>query len=144
MMRRNMQLVLERWGSWAASEERCSRLDWPALSVFPCAKLKAGRPGCSDEDGLVVDSSIARMSRVRPVEDILILGQRFIGGFSTRFSAEVTGLSRMEVRTSLRASEEFLEGVLVSLGVHLDMDLEVMLTEGLRAPVNTCYVAKVL
>lgn len=130
-MRRNMQEVLERWGRWAASEEYCSLVDWPAMSVTPGRKPEAGKPGCSDEDGLAIDTCVAHMSMVRDVEDILILGQRFIGGHSLRQIAEVMDMPRFNVTRSLRSSEEFLEGCLVAMAVRLDMDPVVVLPEPL-------------
>ncbi|STU45076.1 antitermination protein Q [Klebsiella pneumoniae] len=130
-MRRDMQLVLERWGRWAAKEEYCSMVDWPSMSVTPysrsCARNYA--PGCSDEDAIAIDTCIAHMSMVRPCDDLLILGQRFIGGLPTRAIAEAMGIPRFNVTRSLRASEEFLEGCLVAMAVRLDMDPEVALPE---------------
>ncbi|WP_230479540.1 antiterminator Q family protein [Izhakiella capsodis] len=120
-----MQQVLERWGRWAASEEYCSLLDWPAMSVTCVRKPKAGKSGCSDEDGLAIDTCVAHMSTVRHAEDILILGQRFIGHYSLRQIAEVMKTDINVVRRSLQTSEAFLSGCLVMLGIRLDMDLEV-------------------
>ncbi|EHI2277604.1 antitermination protein Q [Salmonella enterica] len=128
-MRRDMQLVLERWGRWAASEEYCSMVDWPSMSVTPQRVIPSGKPGCSDEDGAAIDTCIAHMSMVRPHDDLLILGLRFIGGLTTRFIAESMGMDRNAVRRSLNASEAFLEGALVLQGVRLDMDYEVILPE---------------
>ncbi|EAC0927543.1 antitermination protein Q [Salmonella enterica subsp. enterica serovar Java] len=128
-MRRDMQLVLERWGRWAASEEYCSMVDWPSMSVVPQRVTASGKPGCSDEDGAAIDTCIAHMSMVCPHDDLLVLGLRFIGGFSTRSIAESVNRSHISVRTSLRASEAFLEGALVLQGIRLDMDPEVALPE---------------
>lgn len=130
-MRRNMQEVLERWGRWAASEEYCSLVDWPAMSVTPGCKPEAGKPRCSDEDGMTIDTCVAHMSTVRDVDDILILGQRFIGGHTTRQIAERMAIPRMQVRGSLNASEAFLNGCLVMQGIRLDMDPVVVLPEPL-------------
>ncbi|WP_291968737.1 antiterminator Q family protein [Candidatus Symbiopectobacterium sp.] len=91
-MRRDMQEVPERWGRCAAREEYCSLLDWPAMSVMPQRVSVGGKPGCSDEDGMAIDTCVAHMSMVRSREDILILGQRFIGGLSTRFIAEAMAM----------------------------------------------------
>ena len=128
-MRRDMQLVLERWGRWAASEEYCSMVDWPSMSVTSRDVTDSGKPGCSDEDGAVIDTCIAHMSMVCPYDDLLILGLRFIGGLSTRAIAEAIDRSHFSVRTSLKASEAFLEGALTLQGVRLDMDPEVVLPE---------------
>lgn len=130
-MRRDMQEVLERWGRWAASDEYCSLLDWPRMSVTPGCKPDTCKPGCIDEDGLAIDTCVAHMSMVRNAEDILILGQKFIGGHSTSFIAQSMSMDRNAVRRSLRASEEFLEGCFVAMAIRLDMDLEVVAPEKL-------------
>ena len=73
-MRRNMQLVFERWGRWAASEEYCSLVDWPAMSVAPQQLPQAsGKPSCTDEDGLTLDTCIAHMSTVFPQASLLVM-----------------------------------------------------------------------
>lgn len=127
MIRRDMQEVLERWGRWAAGEEYCSMVDWPSLSVLP-QRLPgpSGKPGCSDEDGCAIDSCIAQMSLVCPREELLILGLRFIGGFSLRQIAEDMEIPVYDVRKSLNASEAFLAGCLLAFGITLDMDPEVV------------------
>lgn len=140
-MRRNMQEVLERWGRWAAREEHCSRVDWPMKSVISECKPDAAKPGCSDEDGLAIDTCVAHMSAVRDPEDILILGLRFIGDQTTRSIAKSMDLPRLQVRASLNASEAFLNGCLVIQGTRLDMDPVVILPDplaGARKPMVVC------
>lgn len=131
MIRRDMQEVLERWGRWAAREEYCSMVDWPSMSVTPRCVTTGGKPGCSDEDGIAIDSCIAQMSLVCPRDDLLILGLRFIGGLSTRSVAEAMQTDRNIVRKSLRESEAFLAGCLLAFGITLDMDPEVRIDEKL-------------
>ncbi|EGS3384413.1 antitermination protein Q [Salmonella enterica subsp. enterica serovar Mikawasima] len=137
-MRRDMQEVLERWGRWAASEEYCSMVDWPSLSVLPQRLPEAsGKPGCSDEDGIAIDSCIAQMSLVCPQDELLIVGLRFIGGLSTRAIAEVLQTDRNIVRKALSASEAFLAGCLLAFGITLDMDPEVRIDENLAGTRKT-------
>lgn len=138
MIRRDMQEVLERWGRWAASEEYCSMVDWPSLSVLPQRLPEAsGKPGCSDEDGIAIDSCIAQMSLVCPQDELLIVGLRFIGGLSTRAIAEVLQTDRNIVRKALSASEAFLAGCLLAFGITLDMDPEVRIDENLAGTRKT-------
>lgn len=138
MIRRDMQEVLERWGRWAASEEYCSMVDWPSLSVLPQRLPEAsGKPVCSDEDGIAIDSCIAQMSLVCPRDELLIVGLRFIGGLSTRAIAEVMQTDRNIVRKALSASEAFLAGCLLAFGITLDMDPEVRIDESLAGTRKT-------
>lgn len=133
-----MQEVLERWGRWAASEEYCSMVDWPSLSVLPQRLPEAsGKPGCSDADGIAIDSCIAQMSLVCPRDELLIVGLRFIGGLSTRAIAEVMQTDRNIVRKALSASEAFLAGCLLAFGITLDMDPEVRIDENLAGTRKT-------
>lgn len=107
-------------------------VDWPSLSVLPQRLPEpSGKPGCSDEDGIAIDSCVAQMSLVCPREELLILGLRFIGGLSTRSVAEAMQTDRHHVRTSLNASEAFLAGCLLAFGITLDMDPEVRIDEKL-------------
>lgn len=131
MIRRDMQEVLERWGRWAAREEYCSMVDWPSMSVTPRRVTSGGKPGCSDEDGIAIDSCIAQMSLVCPKDDLLILGLRFIGGLSLRQIAEDMEIPIHDVRKALHASEAFLAGCLLAFGITLDMDPEVRIDEKL-------------
>ncbi|HGP2812010.1 TPA: antiterminator Q family protein [Salmonella enterica] len=127
MIRRDMQEVLERWGRWASSDEYCSMVDWPSLSVLPQRLPEAsGKPGCSDADGIAIDSCIAQMSLVCPRDELLILGLRFIGGLSLRSVADVMGIPIYDVRKALSTSEAFLAGCLLAFGITLDMDPEVV------------------
>lgn len=138
MIRRDMQEVLERWGRWAASEEYCSMVDWPSLSVLPQRLPEAsGKPGCSDADGIAIDSCIAQMSLVCPRDELLIVGLRFIGGLSTRAIAGVMQTDRNIVRKALSASEAFLAGCLLAFGITLDMDPEVRIDENLAGTRKT-------
>lgn len=128
-MRRNMQEVLERWGRWAASEEKCTSVDWPAMSVpvIPPAQRRGAHPVCSDDDGLIIDGCVARLGKtVSSPDDMLILGMRFIGGLSLRQIAVEVLTTVPAVRKSLGASEAFLAGCLAALDVPLDMDPEVI------------------
>lgn len=121
-----MQEVLERWGRWAASEEYCSMVDWPSLSVLPQRLPESsGKPGCSDADGIAIDSCIAQMSLVCPRDELLILGLRFIGGLSLRQIAAEMETPVHDIRKALSASEAFLAGCLQAFGITLDMDPEV-------------------
>lgn len=128
-MRRNMQLVLERWGRWAVSEEKCTSVDWPAMSVTPGQAVLGGGKTCSDDDGLMIDGCIARLKSVRQEEEILMLGLRYIARMPQRDIADVTGASRLFVRQRLQAAEDFVEGCLAMLDLPLDMDPEVVETK---------------
>lgn len=101
-------------------------VDWPSLSVLPQHLPEAsGKPGCSDEDGIAIDSCIAQMSLVCPQDELLILGLRFIGGLSLRQIAAEMETPVHDIRKALSASEAFLAGCLLAFGITLDMDPEV-------------------
>ncbi|WP_264767677.1 antiterminator Q family protein, partial [Klebsiella pneumoniae] len=57
-MQRDIQLVLERWGTWAISEG--SQVDWsPIAAGFKGLLLNTSksRESCCDNDGLIVDAA---------------------------------------------------------------------------------------
>lgn len=125
-MRRNMQEVLERWGRWAISEEKCTSVDWPAMSVTPARlPVAGGGKSCSDDDGLMIDGCVSRFKKLRDREDVLILGLRYIGGLPLRQIAEALNMDLNAVRRSLYSTEAFLEGCLATFCIPLDMDPEV-------------------
>ncbi|CDG47857.1 antiterminator Q family protein [Serratia symbiotica] len=125
-MRRDMQEVLERWGRWAAHDENCASVDWPAMSVIPMrSAFSSSGPSCSDADGLLVDRCVAKLKTSRGREDMLVLGLRFVGGLPLRNIALALGGYTNQVRRSLNASEAFLEGGMVAGSASLDMDSEV-------------------
>lgn len=124
-MRRNMQEVLERWGRWAVSEEKCTSVDWPAMSVTPGQAVLGGGKTCSDDDGLMIDGCVSRFKRLRDREDVLVLGLRYIGGLPLRQIAVALSMDLNAVRRSLYSTEAFLEGGLAMLCIPLDMDPEV-------------------
>lgn len=136
-MRRNMQEVLERWGRWAISEEKCTSVDWPAMSVTPARLPMAGcGKSCSDDDGLMIDGCIAKLKTVRQEDEILMLGLRYIARMPQRDIADATGASRLFVRQRLQAAEDFVEGCLAMLDLPLDMDPEVVETKILAGAQN--------
>ncbi|MGF2651802.1 antiterminator Q family protein [Serratia marcescens] len=128
-MRRNMQLVLEKWGGWAFSEENCSVVDWQAISAGFKSLLspQTGGKTCSDDDGIMIDSCIARLRQLRREDEMLILALRYIAGYSQRDIATTVELPRAAVERHLQAASNFVEGCLAIIGTSLDMDPEVRL-----------------
>lgn len=124
-MRRNMQEVLERWGRWSVSEEKCMSVDWPSMSVMPQKITASSGPSCSDDDGLMIDGCVSRFRTLRDREDVMILGLRYIGGLPLRQIASAVGTDLNAVRRSLYSTEAFLEGCLSTFCIPLDMDPEV-------------------
>ena len=63
-MQRDIQLVLERWGTWAISEG--SQVDWsPIAAGFKGLLLNTSksRESCCDNDGLIVDAAVGMLKR---------------------------------------------------------------------------------
>lgn len=121
-----MHEVLSRWGRWAASDERCAQVDWPRRSmVFKYQPVSLDN-ACSDNDGLAIDACVAQLARVHPRDDVIILKMRFVECAPTRFIAKTLGITRTSVSASLRSSEAFLEGCMISQALVLDMDLLVV------------------
>ncbi|EKP7192011.1 antitermination protein Q [Salmonella enterica] len=136
-MRRNIRVVLERWGRWAAHEE--NRSDWPAV----CATFRGVlphksslRPSCCDDDGMAVDACVSQLHRAGADNERAALYLRYVIGLSLRGIADVLETNRMNVRNLLSFGENFVNGGLCAYGVGLEMDLVLAATRGNSDPLT--------
>ncbi|ADU71533.1 antiterminator Q family protein [Pantoea sp. At-9b] len=122
---RDMSRVLERWAGWARSEN--SGVDYSAIA----AGFKGLLPqtskmtlSCSDDDGLMIESCLARLRIKRPDEHQLILLHYFYN-VPKRKLAQRAKRDEKLIRIQIQMAEGFIEGCLAWLDVKLDMDAEV-------------------
>jgi hypothetical protein len=81
---RDIQLVLEQWGAWAANNKE--DVVWSSIAagfkgLLP-AKVKS-RPQCCDDDAMVICGCFARLNKVNPdmhdlLVDYYVFGMTFI------------------------------------------------------------------
>lgn len=112
---RDMYEVMDRWGAWAASEN--SGVDWQPIAagfkgLLPYGKLS--RTQCSDDEGIMIDSCVARLRKSRP-EDYQLVIAHFVLRISLRTIAKKRRCCDGSVRKNLESSLGFLEGVMICL-----------------------------
>lgn len=121
---RDIQLVMEKFGGWAASDS--SGVDYSHIAagfkgLLP--QTRASRLSCSDSDGLIIDGCMARLEVRRP-EEYQLLVAHYIYGMPKRKIARILKRDEKCIRVELQMAEGFIDGCLSALEVKLDMDIE--------------------
>lgn len=121
-MMRNMKYILECWGGWAASEG--AGVDYSAIAAGFKGLLPSEsnlRPSCTDNDGVIIDSCIAKLKKIKPEEyELIVAHYRY--NLSLRTIAKRRGYSDGTVRKEMQTAEGFICGVLCMLDVQLEME----------------------
>jgi hypothetical protein len=121
---RDIQLVLERWGGWAASDN--SGVDYsPIAAGFKSLLPQTGksRLSCTDGDGLIIESCMAKLQKKKPYEHSLLVAH-YIYKVSKRGIAKAKKKDEKLIRIEMQMAEGFVDGCLSMLEVKLEMDLE--------------------
>lgn len=119
---RDIQMVLERWGSWAASEGG-NIYYAPTAAGFSglLPATRKSRPACSDDDGLMISSAMTVLKK-KDSYLCMLLEWYYVNNMTLRGLAGKLGISLNQVVIRLQKAEGFIEGCLAALGVTLDMD----------------------
>lgn len=120
---RDIQLVLERWGTWAASDNSGVSYS-PIAAGFKGLLPNTGknRDSCCDNDGLIVDAAVGRLQKVRDEEELGVVMLHYMYGVSKSAIARRWKCSEGRVRQKLMMAESFIEGCLSMTGATLEMD----------------------
>jgi hypothetical protein len=122
---RNIQMVLERWGGWAASDHSGVSYSHIAAGFKGLLPHKSNlRLTCSDNDGLIVDGCLCRLLAKRPLEYNLLVAY-YVFGVSKRKLAKARKKDEKLIRIEFQMAEGFVEGCLSMTDEVLDMDIEV-------------------
>ena len=121
---RDIQMVLERWGAWAASGD--TNIGYPRIAAGLSRLLpasRAGRPSCCDDDGMFISEA---MNRLRKHDEYLcsLLEWHYIDNMTLRAMAGKLGISHNHVSVRLQSAESFIQGSLCTLDIKLEMDRE--------------------
>lgn len=68
---RDIQLVLERWGGWAASEG--TQVSWNPTSpmfITLLPKSTSSRSSCCDNDGMIIDTAVGMLKKVGRLDEL--------------------------------------------------------------------------
>lgn len=121
---RDIQMVLERWGVWAAGGS--ANIGYPRTAAGLSRLLPAsrqGKPSCCDDDGMYINEA---MIRLRKHDEYLcsLLEWHYIDNMTLRAMATKLGISHNHVSVRLQAAESFIQGSLCTLEIKLEMDKE--------------------
>lgn len=121
---RDIQMVLERWGAWAASGD--TNIGYPRTAAGLSRLLpatRAGRLSCCDDDGMFISEA---MIRLRKHDEYLcsLLEWHYIDNMTLRAMAAKLGISHNHVSVRLQSAESFIQGSLCTLDIKLEMDRE--------------------
>ncbi|MEH5879954.1 antiterminator Q family protein [Klebsiella variicola] len=119
---RDISLVLERWGAWAAMDS--SGVDYSHIAagfkgLLP--QTAKTRRSCSDNDALIIEGCMARLRNKKPYEHSLLVAH-YIFGLSKRKIAKVRKKDEKLIRIEMQMAEGFIDGCLSMIDVDLDMD----------------------
>ena len=112
---RDMYEVLELWGAWAASES--SGVDQLPIAAGFKGLLPHGKKSrlqCDDDEGIMIDSCVARLRKYKPEEYELIIAH-FVIGISLRAIAKRRKCSDGTIRKELQTAMGFVYGCLSML-----------------------------
>ena len=118
---RDIQDVLSRWGVWARDN---SGVDFSPIAagfkgLLPPSGLS--KPSCSDDDGLVIDSCVARL-KINRVDEFELIILHYIYNVSKREIGRRKKKSEKLIRIKIMLGEGFVEGCLSDLSVSLGSD----------------------
>lgn len=122
-MVRDIQMVLERWGAWAASDS--SGVDYsPIAAGFKglMPQISKTRISCTDDDALIIESCLALLKKKKPYEHSLIVAH-YLYGISKRKIAKARKKDEKLIRIEIQMAEGFIDGCLSMLDDRLEMEL---------------------
>ncbi|CAK8737731.1 hypothetical protein SODG_001460 [Sodalis praecaptivus] len=119
---RDILLVLERWGAWAADDGIDGK--WKTTSILAKGVTPSRRkslPSCCDDDGIKIDSAIRRLKHYNSYYHKLI-HLHYLKRQSVCTIANSLGISKELFIKRLQAAEGFVEGCLAMADITLEMD----------------------
>lgn len=120
---RDIQLVLERWGGWAANEG--SQVGWsPTSAMFKSLLPHSSkpRPLCSDNDGLIIDTAVGMLSKAKRQDELELIMLHYMYDVSKSTIARWNKCSEGKVRQQLMIAETFIDACILMTEVELEMD----------------------
>lgn len=120
---RDIQLVLERWGGWAANDG--SQVGWcPTSAMFKSLlpHTKKSRLSCSDNDGMIIDTAVGMLSKANRQDELELVILHYIYDVSKSTIARWNKCSEGKVRQKLMIAETFIYACIMMTGAELEMD----------------------
>ncbi|CDG20567.1 Antitermination protein Q [Xenorhabdus poinarii G6] len=135
---RDIQLVMERWGAWAADNRE--DVYWSSIAagfkgLIP-NKIKS-RPQCCDDDGVIIAGCMATLNK-KNSEDHNLLFDYYVFGKTFMQLARDHHCSDTHIGKRLQKAEGVIEGMLMMLDVPLEMDKYIQLEPENVSPQQLC------
>ncbi|MBC8947300.1 antiterminator Q family protein [Xenorhabdus indica] len=120
---RDIQMVLERWGGWAANGN--SSINYSPIAAGFKGLLpytSKSRPSCCDNDGIAVDGAVGQLIKSGRTDEFELIELHYIHDISKSDIARKKKCSEGKIRQNLMVAETFVEACLIMAGVTLEMD----------------------
>lgn len=122
---RDIQMVLERWGAWAANNHE--DVTWSSIAAgfkgLITSKVKS-RPQCCDDDAMIICGCMARLKKNNSdLHDLLV--DYYVVGMTFMSLAGKHCCSDGYIGKRLQKAEGIIEGMLMALDIRLEMDIVV-------------------
>lgn len=120
---RDIQMVLERWGGWAANEG--SQVGWSPIGAgFKGLLAPNGksRPSCSDNDGLIIDSAVGMLLKTGRKDELELVMLHYMYDVSKSTISRWKKCSEGKIRQKLMIAETFIDACIIMTGARLEMD----------------------
>lgn len=121
---RDIKLLLEMWGGWAATER--SGVSYSHIAAGFRGLITSSSPRrliSTDNDGIILDSCISRLKLNHPEEHALLVAH-YHYRLSLRTIAKRRRCADGTIRKQLQMAEGFVEGVLSALESKLECENE--------------------
>ncbi|MDE9495966.1 antitermination protein [Xenorhabdus bovienii] len=121
---RDIQMVLECWGGWAASGH--SGINYSPIAAGFKGLLPStskSRLSCCDNDGIAVDSAVGRLIKSGRTDEFELIELHYIHDISKSEIARKKKCSEGKIRQNLMVAETFVEACLIMAEVTLEMDV---------------------
>lgn len=118
---RDIQMVLERWGAWAANNHE--DVTWSSIAagfkgLIP-SKVKS-RPQCCDDDAMIICGCMARLKKNNSdLHDLLV--DYYVVGMTFMSLAGKHCCSDGYIGKRLQKAEGIIEGMLMALDIRLSL-----------------------
>lgn len=122
-MQRDIQLVLERWGTWATSEG--TQVSWSPIAAGFKGLLPAvgkSRDSCCDNDGMIVDTAVGMLRRAGRDDELNLVMLHYMYNVSKSTIARQQKCSEGKIRNRLMIAETFIDACIIMTGAKLETD----------------------
>ncbi|WP_053014341.1 MULTISPECIES: antiterminator Q family protein [Xenorhabdus] len=123
-MHRDMQKILTHWGGWVVQGR--VNIGWKSVSAgFKDVVMYTSnnKLTCSDEDGMLIDSCVAKLRNVGMAQECDFIERHYVNGRSKRALGREFKIGESEVRKRMLVAESFILGCLEALDEPLEIDL---------------------